>query len=133
MMNSNVLHNHSINRENLSVKDSFSFQDLCDHARNHIKDAIDARGNNETPLAMDHISQAISLINRLRIKTEDAETRDGEANLSNLFLYMADRLSIKHNTPGINPLDEVNWLLDSLKYIFRNHHSEPSPLEKKSS
>lgn len=132
-MNSNILHNHSINRENLSEKDVFSFQDLCDEARIHIKNAISARGNDETPAATDHISQAIALINMLKLKTESAETGDSEGNLSNLFLYMADRLAIKHNTSGINPLDEVNWLLDSLKYIFRNHRSESSPSEKKSS
>lgn len=123
-MDSNTFHNRSRKRNNFSTKDTVTRQALCDEARNHIKAAINAKKNNS--MAPENISKAITIINRLKENSERSDTREGENNLANLFTYMVDRLSIKYNTQGIDPLEEVNWLLDSLKYIFRNHHSEPS-------
>ena len=58
----------------------------------------------------------------------DPSNKDG-TDLPTLYAYMIDRLSIAHCGLGMDPIDEVNWLLQNLKEISTGK-KEPAPSQK---
>ncbi|MBU1169631.1 MAG: flagellar protein FliS [Proteobacteria bacterium] len=82
-----------------------------ENALQSIDMAKKARKMDMADMASDHIHEAIKVISMMN----HVETTE---NLSNLFVYMIDRLTIHHSTSHINPLDEIAWLLKSLQEFY---------------
>lgn len=64
------------------------------------------------------ISSVVKILNHLKEASErtPAPEEDG-TDLSALYGYMIDRLSISHSGLGIDPINEVNWLIRNLKEL----------------
>ncbi len=70
-----------------------------------------------------YISTVVQIL--IHMKEKDPSNEDG-TDLPTLYAYMIDRLSIAHCGMGMDPIDEVNWLLQNLKEISRGK-KEPPP------
>jgi len=62
------------------------------------------------------ISTVVKILNYLKEASEKTNSpEDDGTDLSALYAYMIDRLSISHSGLGIDPLNEVSWLLRNLR------------------
>lgn len=65
-----------------------------------------------------NISTVVKILSHLKEASETAPPPgDDGADLPTLYGYMIDRLSISHSGLGIDPINEVNWLLQNLKEL----------------
>jgi len=64
------------------------------------------------------ISTVVKILNHLKKAGEKAPHHgEDDTDLSTLYAYMIDRLSISHSGLGIDPVNEVNWLIRNLKEL----------------
>ncbi|SCY32797.1 flagellar protein FliS [Desulfoluna spongiiphila] len=64
------------------------------------------------------ISTVVKILNHLKEAGEKAPPHgEDDTDLSALYAYMIDRLSISHSGLGIDPVNEVNWLIRNLKEL----------------
>ena len=62
------------------------------------------------------ISSVVKILSHLKETSEGAQTPETDGgDLSALYAYMIDRLSIGHSALGIDPINEVNWLIRNLR------------------
>ena len=87
---------------------------LYDGAMSHLE-----RARSSTPDEQKHcISSVVKILSNLKDREEKkGPPTDDEADRPTLYAYMIDRLSIVHCGLGIDPINEVNWLLQNLKEI----------------
>ncbi|VFQ44729.1 flagellar protein FliS [Desulfoluna butyratoxydans] len=65
-----------------------------------------------------NISTVVKILNHLKEAREHAPSQGEDGtDLSALFGYMIDRLSISHSGLGIDPINEVSWLIRNLKEL----------------
>lgn len=95
---------------------------LIDLALLHITEARLARKVNDSFIERENRSQAVELISELS-RLEEETCEEPLRNLLNLYSYMIDRLSISHSASEFPPLNEVEWLLKSLKDVFSHRTS----------
>lgn len=87
-------------------------------ARNQLKLAREANSSRDTRMENEQKNKLITTIMALRDITLSTHINERPEDISGLFSYMIDRLSIRYSIREIHPLTEVWWLLDSLKNVL---------------
>jgi flagellin-specific chaperone FliS len=93
-----------------------SFLTMVEGARTHLRLAKEAVNTKNTADEADHTAKLITSITNLMNMTRD----DASSDMTGLFSYMIDRLTIKHSRIDIHPVVEVGWLLDNIQNILEN-------------
>lgn len=64
------------------------------------------------------ISSVVKILSHLKEASERAQAPEEDGtDLSALYAYMIDRLSISHSGLDIDPINEVNWLIRNLREL----------------
>ncbi|WP_300674432.1 flagellar protein FliS [Desulfoluna sp.] len=87
---------------------------LYDDAISHLARARDSRPEDQKQC----ISTVVKILNHLKESDEKKQAADeDEADFRTLYDYMIDRLSISHSGLGIDPINEVSWLIRTLREL----------------
>lgn len=85
---------------------------MYDGAMSHLDSARQSAPDQQK----ESISTVVKILSNLKEASEKTKSPENDdTDLSALYAYMIDRLSISHSGLGIDPINEVSWLLRNLR------------------